>query len=174
MPDDLAVRGAALAVLLLALCGLFVLGGTDWPMAPDPPPSAEDLDENYERHVGDTVETAGTVVETDPVVVEVQYDSGVFGETEYRLRLEGAPPAAVGDNVYFSGEVRPDRTVAVDTERALVRAPGEITYMYAVSALAALVILARFVNGWRLRLRRLAFTPRERTLYRRWRGETDA
>lgn len=174
MPDELVVRGATLAALLLALCALFVLGGAAWPTPPDTPPTYEDLDRNYEAHVGETVERAGTVVDTDPVILELTYDSGVFETTAFRLELEGTPPVEVGDSVYFYGKLRPGRTVDVDAERTLVRSPWEIRYMYRVSALAVLLVVARFVNGWRFRPRRLAFAPREETLYRRLRGGDDA
>lgn len=174
MPDESVVRGATLAVLAAALCALFVLGGAGWPTAPSSPPSYEEFDRNYDAYVGETVEMGGTVVETDPVVVEMDYETGLSSETTYRIELVGALEADVGDGVYFYGEVRPDRRVAVDAERTVVRAPWEVQYMYAVSVVAVLLVVARFVNGWRFRPRALAFAPRERSLYRRWRGDGDA
>jgi hypothetical protein len=173
MSDELAVRGAAVAVLLVALCGLFVAGGAGWPTPTSPPPSYEELDRNYDAHVGEAVEVSGTVVETDPVVAEFGYDAGVFGEETYRLELANAPPVEEGDDVLVYGELRPDRTVAVDAERSVVREPWEGRYMYGVSLLAALLVAARLVDGWRFRPLELRIVPRERSLYRRWRGERD-
>jgi hypothetical protein len=173
MSVELAVRGAALAVLLAALCGLFVAGGAGWPTPTSPQPSYEELDRNYDAHVEETAEISGTVVGTDPVVAEFGYDAGVFEEATYRLELTNAPPVEAGDNVLVYGELRPDRTVAVDAERTVVREPWERRYMFAVSLLAALLVAARLVNGWRLRPRKLRIVPRERSLYRRWRGDGD-
>lgn len=172
--DDVVVRGAAVAVLVAALCGLFVAGGADRPTPTSPPPAYEELDRNYDAYVGETVEIGGTVVGTDPVVVEFGYDTGVFEEATYRLRLAGAPPVERGDDVLLYGEVRPDRTVAVDAERSVVRKPWERSYMFAVSILAALLVAARLVDGWRLDRRRLALVPRERPLRRRLREGRDA
>lgn len=174
MTDDAAVRGLVLAVLLGALCVLFVLGGAGWPTPASQPPSYADLDTDYDAYVGQSVQIGGSVVETDPVVAEFEYDTGVFEERTYRLRLEGAPPADVGDDVYLYGELRPDGTVAVDTDRTLVREPWERTYMFGISILAALLVGGRVVNEWRLCRTTLTLVPRERSLYRRWRGETDA
>lgn len=169
--DEFGVRVAALAVLLAALCGLFVLAGADRPTSPHASPTYAELDRNYEAYVGQSVELSGTVVETDPVVAEFGYETGVYEAESYRLRLEGAPPVERGDEIVLYGELRPDRTVAVDAERSVVRKPWEKQYMYGVSVLGALFVGGRVVNGWRLRPRRLALVPRERTLYRQWRGE---
>lgn len=165
--DDAVVRAAAVAVLLAALCGLFVAAGADRPTPTSPPPSYEELDRNYDAYVGETVEIGGTVVGTDPVVVEFGYDTGVYEAETYRLRIEGAPPVERGDDVLLYGEVRPDRTVAADAERSVARQPWERRYMFSVSILAALLVAARLLDGWRLDLRRLALVPRERPLSRR-------
>lgn len=174
MPEELTVRIVTLGMCLLALGGLFVLGGAAWPTAPDTPPTYENLDRSYERHIGASVERAGIVVDTDPVVLEVTYDAGVFETAAYQLTLQGAPPLEVGDSVYFYGELRPDRTVAVDADRTLVRSPWELRYMYRVSALAVVLVVGRFLNEWRFRPRRMAFTPREQTLLQRLRGDSGA
>lgn len=172
--DDVAGRRAAVAVLLLALCGLFVLGGADRPTSPSRTPGYEDLDRNYDAHVGQTVEVGGTVVETEPLVVEFEYDTGVYEAATFRLELEGALPAAVGDDVSVVGEVRPDRTLAIDADRSLVRHPWELSYMYGISVLAVLLVGARLLNEWRVRPRRLQVVPRQRTLLQQWRGEAGA
>lgn len=174
MVDDVAGRTAAVALCLLALCVLFVLGGAAWPASPHVEPSEEDLDRNYDAYVGETVELGGSVVETDPVVVRVSYDTGVYDEASFRLELDGDLQARVGDDVYVTGELRPDRTMAVDADRALVRQPWELGYMYASSVVGVLLVAARFVNGWRLRPRHLQVVPRDRSLLQRWRGESDA
>lgn len=174
MVDDVAGRAAAVALCILALCALFVLGGGAWPASPHVEPSEEDLHRNYDAYVGETVEIGGSVVETDPVVVRVSYDTGVYDEASFRLELRGDLQAQVGDDVSVSGELRPDRAVAVDADRALVRQPWELGYMYAISVLGVLLVAARFVDRWRIRPRRLQVVPRERSLLQRWRGESDA
>jgi hypothetical protein len=173
MLDSPPARGAAVLALVFALCGLFVLAGTDSTGARSSPSTAA-LDANYEAHVGEPIETGASVVETDPTVVEIEYDAGVFDERTYRLRLEGAPPAGVGDEIYLYGELRPDRTVAVDRDRSVVRSPWEPRYMYGVSIVAAVFVVVALANGWRLRPRTLSLVPRERTLYGRWREGPDA
>lgn len=174
MVDDVASRAAAVALCLLALCALFVLGGAAWPASPHVEPSEADLDRNYDAYVGETVTLGGSVVETDPVVVRVSYDTGVYDEASFRLELQGDLQARVGDDVSVSGELRPDRTVAVDADRALVRQPWETRYMYGISVVGVLLVAARFANGWRLQPRHLQVVPRERSLLQRWRGESDA
>ncbi|QLD88829.1 hypothetical protein HWV07_07210 [Natronomonas salina] len=167
-------RGAAIALCLLALSGLFVLGGAAWPASPHVEPSEAELDRDYAAHVGETTSIGGSVVETDPVVIRVSYDTGVYEEASFRLELVGDLEAAVGDDVYVSGELRPDRSMAVDGDRALVRQPWELGYMYAISFVGVLLVGARFLNGWRVQPRRLRVVPRERSLLQRWRGEADA
>lgn len=131
--------------------------------APDPDrhhyPENEHVAESYDRYVGSGVVVAGDVAATDPVVLR---GSNGAGET-FEVRLTGTDrDLEPGDSVWLYGTARPDRTVAVET--AIVRSDWEFQYMYVASALGGLLVLGRFVDGWRFDASRLAFRPRETPL----------
>lgn len=148
-------RLVAISLLAVLLVGLFVLGGTGWPTHPDATPSEEALAEDYASHVGEEVQIGGTVLETNPTVIEVESDAGNF-----ELAVENAPAADPGEEVTLAGELRPDRTIAADPGRSVVRQPWELAYMYAISVVGALLVAARILDGWRFHPRALAFEPR--------------
>ena len=153
--DDRRHRLAALCALFAVLGVLLVAHGA---LEPDPDrhdyPNEDHLVADYDAHVGSGVVFGGWIVSTDPAAVRIS--DGLGEETTLTLTgLEGSEP---GDRVWLYGTASPDRTVAVET--AVVREAWEIRYMYAVSALGGLLVLGRFVDGWRLDRRRLAFEPR--------------
>ena len=160
-------RPLAFVLCLSLLFGLFVLGGAGWPADPSPGLDPTEPDVTLADHAGERVETSGIVVETDPVVIEIETDTG----TE-RLELENAPEdAEVGEQLTVSGELTADGTLVVDTERAVVREPWEIAYMYAISLVGALLVVGRAVDGWRFEPRTLTFRPRETPLHERFRTD---
>ncbi|MFW6438381.1 MAG: hypothetical protein ACOCZ7_05130, partial [Armatimonadota bacterium] len=114
-------RLLAVGLLALALVGVFVLAGAGWPAQPDATPTEEELATDYPAHVGEEVQIGGTVVETDPTVIVVESDAG-----DFELAVENAPAdAEPGDDVILAGELRPDRTIAAQPGRTVVRQPWE-------------------------------------------------
>ena len=164
--DDARHRAAALCALFAAIgVALATHGAAE--AQPDPDrhdyPDDDHLVAEYDRYVGSDVVVSGRIESTEPTVLRIESGAG----EEMRLTLTGAEFER-GDNVWLYGTARPDRTVAV--ESAVVRDDWELWYMYAVSALGGLVALGRFVDGWRLDRRRLAFEPREVPLSARLSG----
>lgn len=151
-------RAAVFCALLLALAGLLVLGGT---VTPDPSvnhfPDEDDVAPNPDAYVGERVVLGGTVVETEPTVVRVRGDDAAV---DFTLRDADASPDP-GDSVTAFGTLRGDRTLAVDG--MFVREPWEFWYMYAVSFLGGLWVLARLARQWRFDRAEVAFVPRDRS-----------
>ncbi|WP_248896704.1 hypothetical protein [Haloplanus halobius] len=153
-------RGIAIALLLALLGGLCVQYG-----ALTPAPESHRYPGN--GHVasgdvapGDRVVLAGTVRSVDGERAIIELDDGPpIVVRELRDGAVGDATPTPGDDVWFAGVVRPDGSVTV--ERALVRAPWEITYLYSVSALGALLLLVRFVRTWRFDTDHVRFVPRE-------------
>jgi hypothetical protein len=169
MLDTRRARLLAVALLLAALFGVLVWHGT---LDPDPRqgryPDEGDLAGDAAAHVGDRVAISGTVVETDPAVVRARYTAVVDGDVErgtarYRVR---DPPAdlAVGQRVQVFGTLVGGRTVAPSNVTRYGDAPG---YMFLVSLLAGLWVLARLVVHWRLERADLSLRRRDRPLARR-------
>ena len=148
-------RVLAILVLCGVLVGLFVWHGT---LGPEPAENrfpgngelaAGELDE------GDRVVIAGRIDAVEPDTMEVTLHG-----VERTITVENVgEPGDPGKNVWLYGTVRSAETV--DAERAIVRAPWETTYMYAVSILAAAWVLGRFLRGWRFDREELGFVPRE-------------
>ena len=147
-------RVLAILVLCALLVGLFVWHGT---LEPDP--SENRFPENGalaagELDVGDRVVIGGRIdaIESDSMTVTLH---GV----ESTVTVENVDePGEPGENVWLYGTVRSAETV--DAERAVVRAPWETTYMYAVSILAAVWVLGRFLREWRFDREAWGFVPR--------------
>jgi hypothetical protein len=143
-------RGVA-AVLLLALGALLVAHGT---LAPDPAAG---------RFPGNDAVGAGTLTAGDRVVVAGTVRGDAPGGA--RLELDGGPTVTVrgldadpGADVWLYGTYE---TGAIRSDRAVVRAPWEITYLYAVSALGGVLTLGRTVRTWRVDTDRWVVVPRE-------------
>jgi hypothetical protein len=151
------IRLVALLVLFITLGGLLVGAGT---ITADPAvnnyPNEDDAVENPDTYVGDDVVYGGTVVETDPVTVEVEPENGA---TFYATFENVDRPLSVGDEIIAFGTLEKGHTLNVD--RAVVRAPWEFSYMYAVSFIGGLWVLLRIRRYWRFDSERLAVVPRE-------------
>lgn len=160
MPDDgsrsLSVRVPVAVLLVAALAGVLVGAGT---IEPDPAtntfPDETDVATSSGDHVGQRVSVAGTVVETDPVVVRVEYG---LDEHARITVLNVEEPVSEGDSIAAFGTLTDERTV--DAERTLVRAPWETWYMYGVSFLGGLWVLWRLGRQWRVDRELLALVPR--------------
>ena len=150
-----------MALLVLVLAGLLVWGGTLSPAdAQRDFPSEDDVGPNRDAYVGERVTLSGTVVETNPVIITVEYGTG----ESFRATLADADQSvSEGDQVSAFGTLEsPSKLVA---ERVIVREPWELWYMYGVSFLGGLWVLVRTLRRWRFDAERLAFVPRERPLW---------
>lgn len=160
-----ARRWIAVLALTAALVGLFVAYGA---VDPDPSvhdyPEGEDVAAQPDAYVGERATLYGEVVSLDPVVVEVEAPDG----ESVRITARDAPPVEVGQHLIAHGTVGPGPTFRV--EEATVRDDWQFDYMYAVSAVAGLWVLARAVDHWRFDVRRLGFAPRDRPLSDALRG----
>lgn len=156
-------RLVAIVCCVILLGSLFVLGGADWPQNPEAGPGV-DIEEptvTPEFNPGAFVDTSGIVVSTNPVVIEIETADG---GTTY-LELANAPNVETGQHVDVTGTLTEDGTLDVSRERAVVREPWEIVYMYLISVVGALLVVGIGVNSWRLDLQRLSVEPRERPLH---------
>lgn len=150
------LRLLAVGAVLVCLVGLFVWTGT---VSPNPAlndfPGNDQVGPNPDAYVGQHVSLSGTVVATDPVIVEVQY--GIDERRE--ITFENLDEHVVeGQHVNAFGTLTDESTLKV--ENALVRSPWEKWYMYAVSFLGGLWVLGRLLVHWRFDRNRLAFVPR--------------
>lgn len=160
MGEQLRWRFAALLLLLGLLVVLFVWAGT---IEADPAdnnyPGTGDILENPDEYVGDRVSVSGTVIDTDPLTIE---DETVPGET-ITFVIDGADvDPAVGDEVIVYGTLQPDNRV--DAINTVHREPWEAVYMYIISFLGGLWVLARLVNGWTVDTATWSIVPRTEPL----------
>ncbi len=149
-----AARFIAISVLLVALFGMFVFYGAAEP-APEHNdyPGEDDLATNYEQYVDQQVELGGTVVETEPMTIAIETDSGT---DEYVV--QNVPDADHNQELRLFATVHPDNTL--EAQNTIVRDSWERTYMYAISVLAALWVVARAHRHWRFDIQEWAFVPR--------------
>lgn len=164
MPAETVFRTSAIIVLLVALGGLFTLGGTDWPVGPTAHPSADELVEDPAAHVGEELQITGEVIDAEAVQIEVEGEYGTI-----ILDVEGIPADAVtdGHDLSITGELTDELVIEADSQRFATRAPWETTYMYLISAIGVLLVGAVGLNFWRPSLEHLALVPREIPLHRR-------
>jgi len=144
-------RGVVVSLLLLALVALLVVHGT---LAPDP---------GAGRFPGNDAVAAGMVTTGDRVVVAGTARGDAPDGT--RVDLDGGPSVTVrgldadpGADVWLYGTYD-DGTIR--NERAVVRAPWEIAYLYAVSAFGGVLTLGQTCRRWRVDTDRWVVVPRE-------------
>ena len=158
-------RLLALGLLVGALFGLFFWYGTvTYNPTLNDYPNEDDIATTPEDYVDDRVTLSGEIVATDPVVVELEAEDRMWLVT-----LEGADEALVRDGEPAPGkEIRAHGTLTAPetlaTDRAFVREPRELTYMYAISLVGAVWMLGRACTGWRLDPDQLTVVPREQRL----------
>ncbi|MFP9191227.1 hypothetical protein ACLI4Q_06130 [Natrialbaceae archaeon A-CW1-1] len=156
MADSRVIRLLALGLLLGALVGLFIVSGTLEP-APEVNdyPNTDHLEESPHTLLNEQAGVSGLVVATDPVVIQLENGD------EYVI--EGAPTADVGQGLSVFVTVHEPATDStrgtLEAHDGVARDQWEITYMYVVSIVAALWVIARGLHHWRLDGRRLAFVP---------------
>lgn len=144
-------RGVVVAVCLLALVTLLVAYGS---LTPDPSagrfPSNGAVDDGT-LTTGDRVVVSGTARGETPGGTRLALDGGA---TVLVRGLDADP----GADVWLYGTYRGG---TIRSERAVVRAPWEITYLYAVSLLGGLLTLGRTLRTWRVDTDRWVLRPRE-------------
>ena len=147
-----------MALLAVVLAGLLVWAGTLSPAdSPRDFPGNDEVGPNRNAYVGERVTLSGTVIGTDPLVIDVEYGTG----ESFQATVAGVDESvSEGDQVSTFGTLESPSTLAV--ERVIVREPWELWYMYAVSFLGGLWVLVRILRRWRFDAERLAFVPRER------------
>lgn len=157
-------RSVAVVVLLAVLFALMVGFGA---ATPDPAlgdyPAGNELARDYDGHVGDDVQVTGTVTETAPVEIAVEYEYVADGERYsgvISLTVRDLDTAvAVGESLQVYGPLGPERTIVAENS---VSVPAtNYTAMYLVSALAGLWTLGRLARGWRLDWQTGALVRRE-------------
>jgi hypothetical protein len=153
----------AIGVCLALLSGLFVIGGADLLEDPEASPGIgiEAPTVAPAANAGAHVETSGVVVNTDPVVIEIETDTGGTD----RLQLEHAPRVEEGQVLSVSGTLTEAGTLEVHRERAVTKEPWELAYMYLISVVGALVVAAAGIDSWRFDRRTLSVEPRETPLH---------
>jgi hypothetical protein len=161
MLDSRSGRVIAVALLLGLLFGAMVWHGT---VEPNPAlgsyPSHEEI-ERGDVAPGDAVVVTGTVVETDPVVLENDVELVVDGAYEERpLRVtvvESGGSYEEGQTIQVFGTYAGDRTVREGSTITI----GSRPYTYTISFLAGLWVLGRLIYRWRVDLADLSFRRRE-------------
>ncbi|UVE50744.1 hypothetical protein KU306_02310 [Haloferax larsenii] len=160
MKDTPMRRLAGLLVLLGCLFALMVAFGT---LSPNPEvgayPEDEHLGANYGAWVGEKANFWGTVVKTNPTVVENTFDDGKV----IRLRLSDTDTEVhLGDSVAVFGVVEPNHTLRV--LNMYVIPATNFTYMYTVSFAAGVWVLVRLVRTWRIDPQSWSLEPRKHRL----------
>jgi len=152
-------RALIVCILLLTLFGAFVLHGTIQPNTSENRfPGNSEL-ASGELDTGDEVVIAGEVmfISEDRTLVVLS------GYADTVVDVGTTDDASVGDDVWLYGVVEAtipsDATHAIATQRAIIRAPWEIGYMYAVSTFAGIWVFVRFVRDWTIDRSSLSFVP---------------
>lgn len=144
-------RFSVLVVLLALLLGLMVGFGT---ITPDPMlgsyPDHNQLATKYDSYLGDPVQVTGTVVQTDPVIIQNDYsvwNGGHYQTGTVELTITDlSRSVTTGQTLQVYGTARPDQTIRA--VNSVVVPATNYLYMYGVSALAGLWVLARLIRGW--------------------------
>jgi hypothetical protein len=154
--DGQRIRLLAFVMLAAVLFATLLWAGT---LSPNPAmntyPDEDQVAQNPDPYVDHPVSLAGTVVSTEPLIIETVPDTG----DPFRVTLQNLDqPVAVGDEISAFGTLDDSETLTVDS--ATVRSPWEFTYMYVISFLGGLLVLGRLATQWRFDTTHLAFRPR--------------
>lgn len=158
---------------LLGIIGLICLLATLLVWAGTVPPNVdqhrylgnEQIVESYDAYIGSQAQVGGTVVRTDPVVLKL-----IHHRSTHEVIVRDVPQSTQpGDRIVVFGTVQ--RNDVIDSQGSTVREPWEPIYMYLISCLGGLWILARLINGWRFDWDQWTIVPRENRI---WTGRDDA
>lgn len=153
-------RVLGILALLCLLGTLLVWAGTVPPNVDQHRyPGNEQLVENYDAYVGSQAQVGGTVVQTDPVVLELTH----YKSTREVIVRDVPQPVQAGDRIVVFGEVQPNSVI--DSRTITTREPWEATYMYLISFIGGLWVLAGLIHGWRLDWDRWTIVPRENRIW---------
>lgn len=139
------VRVALVGVCLTILASLFVLSGAGWALS-DPD----------QRANGEEVTLDGTVVSTHPVTIDLGDGQQVVLEEIDSVAVTEGQSIAIDLVVYEPGSVPGE----------IEAQPWQRPFMYAISALAGLLVLGRAIDTWRVDVRSFHVEPREVPLHR--------
>ena len=118
-------------------------------------PDEDELATDYNRYLGEQVTVGGRVVDTDPITIRTDPDTGPplqLTVTDLSISVRE------GEQLRVYGVVEADHTIhAID---AIAVPPSGHWYAYTVSFLAGLWVLVRLFRYWRLDLRTWTLTPR--------------
>ena len=149
-------RAALVVVLVLLLAGTVVWYGT---VDPDPAsnnyPGSDEIAQDPDAYLGEHVSVSGTVVAHDPLRIEVGY--GLDGTMTLEVAGVDDPPP-IGHNLNVFGTLTEPNVV--HAENTVSRAPWEATYMYIVSFIGGLWVLARLLRHWRFDADTYSAVPR--------------
>lgn len=149
-------RYTLIIALLLAVGVSFVAFGT---LTPDPAhnayPGTDQVVSHPDVYVGERVSLSGTVIATDPLVITA--DSGLEN-AKFTITNSDHATVSKGDQLTVFGTLTATNTI--QAERTVVREPWELTYMYVVSFLGGLLVLARLLRHWRPNLEQHLLVPR--------------
>ena len=145
MGRSLPARPVCFVLLFGLLIGLLVWYGS---LPPDPAlgalPDETDLATDPAAYLGTKVTFGGTVIQTNPVVVEPR-----VGIESLRFRLVNLEKrVAVGEEVRVNGVLLQTDQPTIRVHRALVIPRWGYWYAYGISFLAGLWVLARVIRGW--------------------------
>ncbi|WP_138005239.1 hypothetical protein [Halalkalirubrum salinum] len=156
MIDTRSTRLAALLICALLFGGTLIAAGVT--LTPDPTrndfPNEDDLVAS-DVAPGDRVTIGGTVRSTDPLVIEAD---PTFADPIELTVTNVASAVSIGDEIVVHGTLTDEWTIRATGNYA--REPWELYYMYAVSAIAGLWVLSRFLRGWQLDRSTGGFRPR--------------
>lgn len=154
-----ASRKVLIVILLIVLTVFFVWYGS---MEPDPEkgdyPHQKHLIEDYEKYRDEKVEVGGKVIETNPLIIEVEHRDKTMN-----LTIVGAEESpSKDDKVSVYGTVRENHTI--ESENMVVQPLWRWIYMYGISSIAAVWIGLRLIKQWRWNGKKFAFEVREEPL----------
>lgn len=182
MLDTRTSRLATLCVLVAILTLLAI-----WFGLPTPPntesgrfPDTADLARNDDAYTGQHVQVSGRIVQLDPVVITAsgEYWTGDrYRVVERRVTITDPTPTVTrGQELQVYGVLRQDGSITATN--SVVVPTRNRRYMYGVSALAGVWVLARLIRGWTIIWGTLAMKPRQEPTTspatRRQEGSTDA
>ena len=105
-------------------------------------PGNEEVFTNPDQYFGQQVSVGGTVLDTDPLTVETTIQGEQITFVVENANLD----VSTGDRLSVFGTLGSADTVTA--EEVVHREPWEAYYMYLVSFLAGLWVLARLLNRW--------------------------
>lgn len=159
------MRPSTRLVLAGILIGLVFVSGVHYDTAESdhwPYPDTADLKTTPDQHAGEQVFLFGTVEQLDEDAgtarISVESDAGPFTVDvgEFDTQRDVQP----GGVVQVVGEFQPGDAVTAENVRVVNPAGSSNLYKYAVSLVAAVLILVLFFRDWRVNIRSLSFEAR--------------